>query len=128
MAHSTVTGPKRDGGRVVRRSTVRSAVFTHAFTAIEMIGVLSVIAMLAAAIVPNVIRKIDRAACVRETSDLSTMANGLVQSIRRDKTIPATNGIAQAIAKYSYLATSQITTTPRGLSRVFLVDPNLNIN
>src|SRR4051812_49216590 len=70
------------------------------FTAIEMIGVLAVIAMLAAAIMPNVIRKVDRAALVRETSDLSTMANGLVQSIRREKTIPATNAIAQTIARY----------------------------
>jgi len=99
-----------------------------AFSAIELIGVLSVIAIAAAAIVPNVIRKIDRATWVRETSDLSTMANGLVQTIKRDKQIPATNAIAQAIAKYSDLATSQVTNTSRGLRRLFLADPGISIN
>jgi len=115
------------------RSAARTApelrpVRNRAFTAIEMIGVLSVIALLAAAIVPNVIRKIDRATWERETSDLNVMANGLLQTVRTDKSVPASNGIAQAIARYSSLATSQVTNTPRALSRVFLVDPNLNLN
>jgi len=96
-----------------------------AFTAIELIGVLAVISLLAAAILPQVIRKIDRAAWQRETSDLTAMANGLVQSIKTTKQIPASNTIAQAIANYSSLAISQVTNTPRKLGRVVMVDTNL---
>ena|SRR5437867_764131 len=120
MAYVTVAGSKRKLCRVLRRRA--------AFTAIELIGVLAVVAILAAALVPNVIRRIDRATWQRVTSDLSTMANGLVQCVKRDKQIPASNAIAQAIAKYSDLATSQITNTPRGFRRLFLVDPAVSIN
>src|SRR6185436_16473724 len=95
------------------------------FTAIELIGVLAVLAMLAAAVVPNVIRKIDRATLERERADLSVMANGLVQSIKREKQVPASNtvAVAAAIAKYCDIASIQITNTPRRLSRLILVDP-----
>jgi hypothetical protein len=93
-----------------------------------MIGVLSVIALLAAAIIPNVIRKIDLATSQRETSDMSVMANGLVRTILNDKQVPATNSLATAAAKYLDLSLNQVTTTPRGFTRVFLVDPNLKIN
>jgi len=96
------------------------------FTAIELIGVLSVIAVLAAAIMPNVIRKIDRAMSERETSDLAVMANGLVQTIKRDKIIPATNSVATAMAKYLDLSLSQVKTNSRGFARAILVDPNFS--
>ena len=89
---------------------------------------MSVLALLAAAIMPNVIRKIDRATWQRETSDLSAMANGLVQTILRDKQVPSQANIPVAAAKYLDLATTQVQTTPRNFSRVFLLDPNLNIN
>jgi hypothetical protein len=93
-----------------------------------MIGVLSVIALLAAAVIPNVIRKIDLATSQRETSDMSVMANGLVRTILNDKQVPATNSLATAAAKYFDLSLNQVTTTPRGFTRIFLVDPNLKIN
>src|SRR6266540_501066 len=55
------------------RPAVVSLPATHAFSLIEMIGVLAVIAILAAALVPNVIRRMDIAARQRETSDLKVM-------------------------------------------------------
>jgi len=101
---------------------------TRAFTVVELIGVLAIISVLAAAIMPNVIRRIDRATLQRETSDLAAMGNGLVRYVETAKIIPATNVIAQAIATYSDLALSQITNTPRKFRRLVLVDPNLNVN
>jgi len=99
-----------------------------AFTAIELIGVLTIIALIAAAIFPQVIRRIDRAAWQRETSDLAAMANGLVQTIVRDKQIPAQTGIPPAIAKYLDMSPSQVTNTPRRFNRAFLVDPSLSVS
>src|SRR5436190_295511 len=55
--------------------------FTQSFSLIEMIGVLAVIAILAAVLVPNVIRRMDFATWQRETSDLKVMADGLVKTI-----------------------------------------------
>jgi len=98
------------------------------FTIIELTGVLTILAVLAMAVIPSVIRRIDRAAWQRETSDLSTMANGLVQYVLTEKRIPATNQIPAAIATYRNLALNQVTTTPRGFQRAFLVDPNASIN
>src|SRR5438034_1047309 len=93
------------------------------FTVIELIGVLTVLSLLAAAVIPQVIRKIDRAAWERETQDLNTLAQGLVQAIKTDRRIPTTNGIVAAIANYRNLAPNQVTTNARRFNRVFLVDP-----
>jgi type II secretory pathway pseudopilin PulG len=99
----------------------------RAFTAIEMVGALSIMALLAAAIIPSIIRKIDIATIQRETSDLSVMGNGLVREILNDKQFPATNGLTTAIATYLNMSVNQVATNPRGFSRMFMVDPNLKI-
>ena len=100
----------------------------QAFTAIELTGVLAVLAILAASVFPNVIRRIDFATWQRETSDLKVMANGLVRTVLTDKQVPASNNIPAKIAAYLNLPVSQVTNTPLQLVRRFLVDPSLNIN
>src|SRR5258708_5886555 len=72
----------------------------RAFTVVEMIGVLAIIAVLAAAIMPNVIRKIDRATLQRETTDLSAMGNGLIRTVLATKQIPAQSSLADAMRQY----------------------------
>ncbi len=99
-----------------------------AFSLIEMIGVLAVIAILAATVLPNIIRRIDFATWQRETSDLKVMADGLVKTILTDKQILSSNNIPTTIAKYLDLSLNQVTNTPRRFNRVFLVDPSLTIN
>ena len=99
-----------------------------AFSLIEMIGVLAVIAILAAVLVPNVIRRMDIAALQRETSDLKVMADGLVKTILTDKQITDQAGLPAAIAKYVDLPLNQVTNTPRRFTRVFVVDPSASIN
>src|SRR5437867_1605673 len=92
----------------------------QAFTAIELTGVLAVLAILAATVIPNVIRRIDFATCQREMSDLKVMANGLVRTILTDKQVPASNNIPTKIAAYLNMPVSQVTNTPRQLVRRFL--------
>src|ERR1051326_46939 len=113
-----------------RKHNSRSRRYTShgsAFTAIELVGVLTVVSLLAAAVIPQVIKKIDRAAWTRETADLNTMASSLTQRILRTKTVPDFTGIPAALANEMSLPTNAITTTPRGYARVFLTDPNFDI-
>jgi type II secretory pathway pseudopilin PulG len=92
-----------------------------------MIAVLAIIAVLVAATVPTIIRRVDQAAWTRETSDLNSIADSLTQSITRNKTIPGTNNWATAIANQMSLQVSAITTNSRRFARAFLVDPAYQI-
>jgi prepilin-type N-terminal cleavage/methylation domain-containing protein len=122
----SLSGSQRDGEEF-QLSAFNLQPSRRAFTIIEMVGVLAIIAIIAAALAPNIIKRIDRAAWQRETSDLNTMANALVQTVLSDKVIPGIAGMSNAIARYSDLAVNQVARTPRGFSRVFMVDPNSNI-
>src|SRR5436190_16060453 len=98
------------------------------FTVIELIGVLTILALLAAAVIPSVIRRIDQAARTRETSDLSAIADAYTRYILRDKIVPDLTTWASSVANYMSLPVSAITNTPRGYARAFLIDPDLRIN
>src|SRR5262245_19876998 len=73
------------------------------FTVMEVIGVMTVIAIMAAAIFPSIIRRIDHAAATREKSDLNAIADSYTQFILRKKAIPDTNTWATDIAGNMYL-------------------------
>ncbi len=100
----------------------------RAFSLIEMLGVLAIIAVLAALLVPVVIKRVDRAAWIREMSDLGSISNALTLQIVRNKWVPNETTWAQAAANWSMVPTAQITTTPRGYNRVYLIDPNLSLS
>jgi prepilin-type N-terminal cleavage/methylation domain-containing protein len=98
------------------------------FTMIEMIGVLALVAILAAVMMPSVIKQVDQAAWTRETSDLNELAQALERSVVRAKTVPNVAGIPAAIANELAMPLNGITTNPRGRARAFLMDPNMRIN
>jgi prepilin-type N-terminal cleavage/methylation domain-containing protein len=98
--------------------------FDAAFTLIEMIAVLSVIAILVAAVVPPIIRRVDRATWMKETEDMKAIADSYTQYVVRTKIVPGTNTWATAIAGQMSLASSSITTNSRRIARAFLVDPS----
>src|SRR2546422_6461717 len=100
---------------------------TPGFTAIELIGVLTVISLLAGAVVPQVIKRIDRAAWEREGQDLNTLAQGLVQAVKTDRRIPSASAIVTAIANYRNLAPNQVATNARRFNRAIVVDPLFNV-
>src|SRR6266550_2516453 len=82
----------------------------HAYTLIEMIAVMAVIAILAAVMAPTIIRRVDRAAWTKETAELNAIADAFTQSILRTKTIPSETTWAAAVASQMSLPVSAITT------------------
>src|SRR5881394_3978393 len=60
----------------------------HAFSLIELIGVLAVTAILAAVMVPALIRQMDRIAGEQENVALKSVSDALQQSILRNRYIP----------------------------------------
>jgi len=137
------TNPLRSGFSMISRSADFSPLFaphrtrsginsalrarSWGFSMIELIGVLAVIAVLAAVLVPTVIRRIDRSAWTKETTDLNSIADSYMQYILRNKTIPGTNTWASSVANQMSLPVSAITTNSRRYARAFLVDPSLSI-
>jgi type II secretory pathway pseudopilin PulG len=112
------------GGEESERLAFNLQPSRRAFTIIELVGVMAIVAIIAAALAPNIIKRIDRAAWQRETSDLNTMANGLLHTITTDRRVPNKTEVPAAIAKYLDLSLGQVTTTPRKFSRVFVPDPD----
>jgi type II secretory pathway pseudopilin PulG len=101
---------------------------------VEIIAVVAIIGVLVAAVVPTLIRRIDRAAWTKETSDLNAIADSFAQYVLRTNTIPSyTNSAtipnwASAVANQMSLRASAISTNSRRYARAFLIDPGLTIN
>ena len=95
-----------------------------AFSLLEMIGVLAIIAILAATLTPVVIRRIDRAAWTKEVADLGAISNALVMQVLKSKASFDETTWAAAAANWTQWPVTNITTTPRGYSRVCLLDTN----
>src|SRR5205809_1100129 len=99
----------------------------RAFSLLELIGVLVVIAILASVLGPAIIRRIDHAAWTKEKADLNSMADALTQSIPRTKSVPAFTDWASAVASQVSLPVSAVLTNGRRYARAFLIDPSLSI-
>lgn len=87
-----------------------------------MIGVLAIVAILAAAITPVVIRHIDLAALSKEQTDMNAISSALKLQILRTWTIPSDTTWAQSVGSWLSRPPSTITNTPRHLTRLFLLD------
>jgi type II secretory pathway pseudopilin PulG len=100
----------------------------EAFTLIELIGVLAVIAILAAIIVPNLLHQLDLAVGQQEVATLQGFATRLQSSILRNSYIPGKNDWATNIAAEFGIDAGDVATNSRGLPRVFLIDPAIQLN
>jgi type II secretory pathway pseudopilin PulG len=114
----------------VSRITLHAPRSTHhpriaAFTLIELIGVLAVIAILVAMSVPVVIRQMDQAARTKEASDLNAISNAIVLQVvgtNGTKRIPSQADWAQTVANWTQFPVSKISTNNRRYARAFLID------
>jgi type II secretory pathway pseudopilin PulG len=99
----------------------------RAFSLLELVGVLAVIAILVSFLVPSLIRRLDRAAWVKETQDLGAIANALTLQVLRSNNIPDQDGWSQAAANWLVRPVNLITANPRRFGRFYLIDPNLRL-
>src|SRR5262245_44444067 len=90
------------------------------FTLIELIGVLTVVAILALALVPNLIRQMDRIAGEQESARLKSIGDALQQSIMRNRYVPGSADWAATIAKELGVNVSDVTANARRQNRYFL--------
>src|SRR5260221_9369228 len=94
----------------------------QAFTLIEMIGVLAVLAILAATIIPNLLRKLDQVAGDQESAALKSIGDGLQASIMRNRYIPdQTNWISRVATELGW-NTNSVSTNSRSQPRFFLIN------
>ncbi len=113
-------GQSSRGGCAPRKSQ-------RAFSLIEMIGVLAVIAILAAALAPSFVRQMDKTAGDQESAALKSFGDALQSSIMRSRYIPSATDWASRVATELGVDTTAVTDSPRRQQRFFLIDPNLTI-
>jgi type II secretory pathway pseudopilin PulG len=89
--------------------------------------VLAVLAVLAAALAPAMIRRISQANITREASNLATMADALKQQVLQQKTIPDAAGWVTLVQNELNLAPYNIKTNAVRYARAFLIDPDLTV-
>src|SRR3989442_1572019 len=80
--------PPRCTGQVWKQMRPPKIERQRAFTLIEMIGVLAVVAILALALATVTIKYLDRIAAEKETAQLKSLAEGFRQGVIKTKTIP----------------------------------------
>jgi type II secretory pathway pseudopilin PulG len=95
-----------------------------AFTVVEFVGVMAILAVIAATIAPIAVRQTDKSALSKEVATSSTISNALALQIIRNKTIPDETTWTNAAATWAMRAASQISVNDRGFARAFLIDPS----
>lgn len=100
-----------------------------AFSLIEMIGVMAIMAILAAVITPNLLHSIERTAVKAEADNLHALG-GEIALYLRDNTVMPTTTVPPALpnwtsqlATYSSLSAADILTNKRQMNRLYVPDP-----
>ncbi|HVW20440.1 MAG TPA: type II secretion system protein [Opitutaceae bacterium] len=97
-----------------------------AFTLIEMIGVLAIMAILAGVIAPRALHSIDVAAVSAESQTLAGLGGQIPLYLRDRGAVPTAANWTAALAAYSGLSPSGLAANSRHVNRVYLVDPSAN--
>jgi prepilin-type N-terminal cleavage/methylation domain-containing protein len=111
----------------VRKERQRTA-SARGFSLIEFIGVLTILALIAAAAGPTLIKRVDYAAKTAEKDVLTSLTNALVTGCLANNVIPAAANMPATIAQALNSNSSQVLTNARGFARLFISDPNLSIS
>jgi len=109
-------------------SLCRPGSLHRAFSLIELIGVLAVMAILAAVLAPSFVRQMDKTSGDQESATLKSFGDALQASIMRNRYIPSAVDWATTVATELGVDLAAVTTNPRRQPRFFLIDPGLNIN
>ncbi|HEY9073447.1 MAG TPA: hypothetical protein VIN67_04875 [Desulfobaccales bacterium] len=95
-----------------------------AWSLIELIGVMAVLAVVTTLLVVSTVRHLDLVASQQETSRLRALADALQASILHNDYIPSYTNCASVIATQTGLNVNDVTSNPRGHARAFLIDTN----
>jgi type II secretory pathway pseudopilin PulG len=98
-----------------------------AFTLIEMLGVLAMTAILAAALVPALIGQTDQAVSSQENATLQGYATALQNNIMRNRYIPGPSDWSTTLATEVGANVATVLTNLSGLPRYYVIDPALQI-
>jgi prepilin-type N-terminal cleavage/methylation domain-containing protein len=98
------------------------------FTLIEMIGVLAVLAILATIILSATPRQLDIVASNLESTNLVNYAAAFQGSVLRNRVVPNSNSVAQAIATELGIDVQDVLVNARNNSRAFIYDPQFQFN
>ncbi|MBL9135022.1 MAG: hypothetical protein JNK85_04095 [Verrucomicrobiales bacterium] len=93
------------------------------FSVIELVGVLAIMAILAVALIPALMKGYDRVARENESRALESMGNGLRGHILRFQNIPSHTNYSTQLATELGWQVSDVLTNARGMRRVYLIDP-----
>lgn len=97
------------------------------FSLIEMVGVLAIMAIMAAIITPNLARRLSRANGDKEDQTLAVLADGLIRSVRLAQSIPGTSSWTTNIAAQTGLTVNEVryvNPTDTSNARVYLIHPS----
>ena len=119
--------PQAGGGPLASTAAARGLFV--AFTLIEMIGVLAIMAIIAAVVLPNLARRISRANGDKEDQTLAVLKEGLLRSARTYQSIPGQNSWVTNVATMTGLnqtEVSRVLPSDSASARVYLIHPSFS--
>jgi type II secretory pathway pseudopilin PulG len=96
-------------------------------TLVEVIGVLAVLAIFAAVLLPALIRETDKVVADKETANLQAFGNALQQNIMRNGYISGAADWLTNVATELGMFVSDVAANTRNQPRFFLIDPGLQV-
>lgn len=97
------------------------------FSLLEMVGVLAIIAILAATLVPGLLRRIQQAAITKEQTDLTAFAEAIESGATLNRALPGAGDWAAFVGNVAGTGAGAVAINPRGYARIFLIDPALRL-
>lgn len=92
-----------------------------AFSLLEMVGALAIIAILASALLPAAIKRMDNATRKQEVAKLFAVSNALVTAVVRNQAMINNNNWHSSAADWSMLASDQVKTNSRRYLRLYFM-------
>lgn len=93
------------------------------FTLLEMIGVLAIMSILSAVLVPNVLQTIENAALKVEAQNLANFNDQVGVYLKQRLALPAELTWNTDLATYSSIRAADILTNRKGINRIYVIDP-----
>lgn len=97
------------------------------FSLLELVGVMTVMSILASVLMPSLIKQLHLAASEREDQDLRKVSQALQQSILRTRRIPDEDSWAGAVAAELAWNEAEVLTNVAHGPRVYLIDPQFRV-